>query len=262
MEEERTHREIELRSEEVQEVMGKIPPAILPLWDCRAAGHYGRRPCRQRLLQLSRHGGDGVHTHHAEPARLHHGAERGKDRTAIYRQLPACRKGRHAGSDRERGTHRRPVRAAGTDEGMEAGRKPHRAGGYALFHRIAELGSVQAAYSSCLLAWNNYLQHMQESRTYETEVANTVAGLLNAVAEWEKELSADSPPRMGRWRSCSCGKRQPVRGGGRDHVCHCPPRRSPSGGQGPAAHGGNRESPDRATGHHPVAGVSQQEFEP
>ena len=29
MEEERTHREIELRSEEVQEVMGKIPPAIL-----------------------------------------------------------------------------------------------------------------------------------------------------------------------------------------------------------------------------------------
>ena len=42
-------------------------------------------------------------------------------------------KGRHAGSDRERGTHRRPVRAAGTDEGMEAGRKPHRAGGYALF---------------------------------------------------------------------------------------------------------------------------------
>lgn len=29
MEEERTHREIELRSEEVQEVMGRIPPAIL-----------------------------------------------------------------------------------------------------------------------------------------------------------------------------------------------------------------------------------------
>lgn len=29
MDEERTHREIELRSEEVQEVMGRIPPAIL-----------------------------------------------------------------------------------------------------------------------------------------------------------------------------------------------------------------------------------------
>lgn len=27
MEEERTHKEIELRSEEVQEVMGRIPPA-------------------------------------------------------------------------------------------------------------------------------------------------------------------------------------------------------------------------------------------
>ena len=30
MEEERTHKEIELRSEEVQEVMGRIPP--FPLW--------------------------------------------------------------------------------------------------------------------------------------------------------------------------------------------------------------------------------------
>ena len=29
MDEERTHKEIELRSEEVQEVMGRIPPAIL-----------------------------------------------------------------------------------------------------------------------------------------------------------------------------------------------------------------------------------------
>ncbi len=203
-------------------------------------------PCRQRLLQLSRHGGDGVHTHHAEPARLHHGAERGKDRTAIYRQLPACRKGRHAGSDRERGTHRRPVRAAGTDEGMEAGRKPHRAGGYALFHRIAELGSVQAAYSSCLLAWNNYLQHMQGKAGRMRQRWPTPWRVCSTPWPNGRKNYLLTAPRMGRWRSCSCGKTSTWR---RERPClSLSPRRSPSGGQGPAAHGGNREKSGRGTG--------------
>ena len=71
-----------------------------------------------------------------------------------------------------------------------------------------------------------------------------------------KELSADSTRGWDGGVHAAVEK-EPVRGGGRDHVCHCPPRRSPSGGQGPAAHGGNRESPDGATGHHPVAGVSR-----
>ncbi len=46
----------------------------------------------------------------------------------------------------------------------------------------------------CILHWNqNHFQHMQESRTYETEVVNIVAALLNAVAEWEKSYLLTAP---------------------------------------------------------------------
>lgn len=62
-----------------------------------------------------------------------------------------------------------------------------------LFHRIPELGLVQTAYSSCLLAWSNYLQHMQENRIYETEVINTVASLQVALTEWETNYLLMSP---------------------------------------------------------------------
>lgn len=62
-----------------------------------------------------------------------------------------------------------------------------------LFHRIPELGVVQTAYSSCLLAWSNYLQHMQENRIYETEVINAVASLQVALTEWETNYLLMSP---------------------------------------------------------------------
>lgn len=61
------------------------------------------------------------------------------------------------------------------------------------FHRIPELGDTQTTYSSCLLAWNNYLQHMQESRIHETELLNTIASLQVALTEWEKNYLLVSP---------------------------------------------------------------------
>lgn len=61
------------------------------------------------------------------------------------------------------------------------------------FHRIPELGFVQTAYSSCLLAWSNYLQRMQENRIYETEVINAVASLQVALTEWETNYLLMSP---------------------------------------------------------------------
>ena len=53
------------------------------------------------------------------------------------------------------------------------------------FHRLPRLGSVQGAYASCLSAWNNYLQHAHESRIHETELNNAVAQLITALREWE-----------------------------------------------------------------------------
>lgn len=61
------------------------------------------------------------------------------------------------------------------------------------FSRIPELGSVQAAYSACLLAWNNYLQNMQKSRIHETELINTVASLITSISEWEKNYLLTAP---------------------------------------------------------------------
>jgi len=61
------------------------------------------------------------------------------------------------------------------------------------FHSIPELGNVQPYYSTCLLTWNNYMQHMQEAQSYETEVSNSVASLINAISEWEKSYMLTSP---------------------------------------------------------------------
>lgn len=61
------------------------------------------------------------------------------------------------------------------------------------FRRIPELGDTQYAYSSCLLAWNNYLQHMQENRIYETELLNAIASLQVALTEWGENYLLESP---------------------------------------------------------------------
>lgn len=61
------------------------------------------------------------------------------------------------------------------------------------FHQIPELGNIQPAYSSCATAWRNYLQHMQENRIYETELLNAIASLINAIAEWESIYLLTSP---------------------------------------------------------------------
>lgn len=60
-------------------------------------------------------------------------------------------------------------------------------------HHILELGSIQPYYSSCLLAWNNYLRNVQEDRRYETELNISVASLLNAILEWENSFLLVSP---------------------------------------------------------------------
>ena len=54
------------------------------------------------------------------------------------------------------------------------------------FHRLPRLGDVQGAYASCLSAWNNYLQHVHENRIHETELNNAIAQMMTSLGEWEK----------------------------------------------------------------------------
>lgn len=61
------------------------------------------------------------------------------------------------------------------------------------FHRLPRLGSVQGAYASCLLAWNNYLQHAHANRIHETELTNAVAQLMTALGEWETSCLPTAP---------------------------------------------------------------------
>lgn len=60
-------------------------------------------------------------------------------------------------------------------------------------HRLSRLGSIQSAYSSCLSAWDNYLQHMHESRLYKTELTSTVTGLMTAIDQWKADFLAIAP---------------------------------------------------------------------
>ena len=61
------------------------------------------------------------------------------------------------------------------------------------FHRLPRLGSVQGAYASCLSAWNNYLQHAHENRIHETELNNAVAQLMTALHEWDTACLPTAP---------------------------------------------------------------------
>lgn len=59
--------------------------------------------------------------------------------------------------------------------------------------RLPKLGNVQGAYASCMLAWNNYLRHIGESRIHGTELENAVAQLTIAIDEWEKVYLPTAP---------------------------------------------------------------------
>ena len=61
------------------------------------------------------------------------------------------------------------------------------------FHRPPKLGSVQGAYAACQLAWNNYLQHVGENRIHETELYNALAQLAVALDEWERSYLPTAP---------------------------------------------------------------------
>lgn len=185
MEEEKKYKEIELRSEEVQEVMNKIPPSILRYG-------IGVLTCIVILLLLG-----SVMFRYPETVEA--------EFTLTRRNPPAYILSQDGGRLEQLYTTNGKRVAKGdalavienvarTEDMLQlrerlkewkvSGAHVERLGGI-FFRYLPQLGDVQSAYSSCLMAWNNYLQHMQESRLYETELNNAAAQLINAVSGWE-----------------------------------------------------------------------------
>ena len=163
MEEERTHREIELRSEEVQEVMGKIPPAILRYGIVVLLGIMAVVLAGSACFSYP----DTVETEFTlttqNPPAYIMAQSAGRIEQLYTANSQPVGKGDMLGViENVARTEDLFVLRERMKEWKQGGSRTEQVGTL-FFHRIAELGSVQAAYSSCLLAWNNYLQHMQES---------------------------------------------------------------------------------------------------
>lgn len=193
MEEERKYKDIELRSEEVQEVMGQIPPAIqrygigvlLGIIVLLLVGSalfsypekvtttftltsqnppaYATAPVGGQIEQLYVKNGQEV---------------RDGDYLAVLSNTARTEDILHLCERME--------------DWKRKGSRTEQAG--SLFPSyMPRLGDVQSAYSSCLLAWGNYLQNMQGSRTYETELLNAVALLNTALSEWKSRYLLAAP---------------------------------------------------------------------
>ena len=190
---EETYRDIELRSEEVQEVMNRVPPAIL---------RYGIGVLTTIVLILL-----------AGSALFRYPETVQVEVTLSPRNPPAYIKSMNGGKlERlyvENGKYVKKGdalavmgNAANTEEVLHLrerlaywqadGARPERLD-KVFFHRLPKLGSVQGTYASCQLAWNNYLQHVGKNRIHETELNHAVAQLTIALDEWEKAYLPSSP---------------------------------------------------------------------
>ena len=182
---EQHYKDIELRSEEVQEVMNRVPPAIL---------RYGIGILASIVIVLL-----------VGSALFHYPETVQVEVTLTPRNPPAyikCTNGGKLGNLYV--TNGQQIRKGDVLAVMEniahtedilrlrecladwqaKGARPERME-TVFFHRLPRLGSVQGAYASCQLAWNNYLQHVGENRIHETELNNAVAQLMTALREWE-----------------------------------------------------------------------------
>lgn len=184
--EEKQYKDIELRSEEVQEVMNKVPPAIL---------RYGIGILATIVLVLLI---GSVFFRYPETVET--------ELTLTTKNPPVYIKSQYGGrieklyvrngDNVKKGDVLGVIENLANTEDMlrlrqclvnwqESGARIERLD-MIFYNYLPMLGNVQGAYSSCLLSWNNYLQHMNENRIYETELTNAVNQLLIAVNEWEK----------------------------------------------------------------------------
>lgn len=193
MDNEKKYKNIELRSNEVQEVMNHIPSSIL---------RYGITVlsvivCVLIIGSAFFYYPDTIETEftlttQSPPAYITAGSEGRIEHLYVHNKQTVCKGDILGVIENIARTEEMYYLREQIKLWKESGSRTEQIGNI-FFHKIPELGSVQPSYSACLLAWNNYLQHMQENRIYETELMNAIAALVTAISEWEKNYLLTAP---------------------------------------------------------------------
>lgn len=193
MKEERQNKDIELRSEEVQEVMNKVPPAILRYGIGILATIVGILLAGSALFSYPETVQVEVTLSPSNPPAYIKSTGNGKIERLYVANGQTVKKGDILAVMES---------VANTDDILrlreclndwqKKGARPERMD-MVFFQQLPKLGSIQEQYASCMLAWNNYLQHAGENRIYETELKNATAQMMNALYEWERNFLPTAP---------------------------------------------------------------------
>ena len=190
---EKTYKDIELRSEEVQEVMNKVPPAILRYGIGILATIVGILLAGSALFSYPETVQVEVTLSPLNPPAYIKCKTGSKIERLYVANGQAVKKGdiltvmeNVASTDDVL-----RLRECLTDW-QEKGARTERLN-MIFFRHLPKLGSIQGPYASCMLAWSNYLQHAGENRIHETELKNAVAQLMTALREWETDFLPTAP---------------------------------------------------------------------
>ena len=191
--EKETYKEIELRSEEVQEVMNRVPPAILRYGIGVLTAIVGVLLVGSALFRYPETVQVEVTLSPRNPPAYIKSSNGGKLERLYVMNGQEVRKGDALAvmenvANTEEVLRLRERLVSWQADGARTERLDR-----VFLHRLPKLGSVQGAYASCQLAWSNYLRHVGENRIYETELNNAVAQLAIALDEWEKTHLPSSP---------------------------------------------------------------------
>ena len=183
--EEKAYKDIELRSEEVQEVMNRVPPSILRYGIGILATIVGVLLIGSALFSYPETVQVEVTLSPQNPPAYIKCTGGGKLERLYVANGQTVKKGDVLAVMENVACTEDILRLRECLADWQAkGARPERLE-TVFFHRMPRLGSVQGDYASCLSAWNNYLQHAYENRIYETELNNAVAQLMTALHEWE-----------------------------------------------------------------------------
>ena len=191
--EKETYKEIELRSEEVQEVMNRVPPAILRYGIGVLTAIVGVLLVGSALFRYPETVQVEVTLSPRNPPAYIKCVNGGRLEKLYVVNGQVLKRGNALAvlenvANTEEILRLRERLASWQADGARTERLER-----LFFHRMPKLGSVQSAYASCQLAWNNYLQHVGENRIHETELNHAVAQLAIALDEWEKTYLPSSP---------------------------------------------------------------------
>lgn len=191
--EKETYKEIELRSEEVQEVMNRVPPAILRYGIGVLTAIVGVLLVGSALFRYPDSVQVAVTVSTRTPPAYIKNVNGGRLENLYVSNGQKVKKGDIL-AVMENVANTDDMLQLGTrlSDWLERGARPEQLD-MIFFHRLPKLGSVQGAYASCLSSWNNYLQHAHENRIHETELNNAVAQLMTALREWERSYLPTAP---------------------------------------------------------------------